>query len=103
MILTPDGTGVEIFVWREIFAQRNLSGALREAGADKDRFADRTSSFLLCFHYSPITGKYGPLIMSDAFGHPAVVTLVILGRMLIGSPRHSLTSANAKRKERRAP
>ena len=50
-----------------------LSGVVYSPAQLKDALTDATASkvgspirelFLLCFHYSPITGKYGALIMT---------------------------------------
>ena len=62
IVLTPDGK-----ISRYVFGVRLDARALRDAlVAAKERKSSSSASqlFLLCYHYNPITGKYGPLILS---------------------------------------
>jgi protein SCO1/2 len=60
MILTPDGKVVRYFPGIE-YPPRDVRLALIEASHNRvGSLADRV--YLLCFHYNPATGKYGPLI-----------------------------------------
>ena len=63
-----------------------LSGVIYSSAGLKDALTDASARkigspiqqfFLLCFHYSPITGKYGPLIMIvvRVFGATLVLAL----------------------------
>jgi protein SCO1/2 len=79
VILTPDGK-VSKYFFGVKFSAKEINGALREAGAGKAG-SPAQEFFLLCFHYSPISGKYGPLIMTIVRGS-GVVTLVILGGLI---------------------
>ena len=62
IVLTPDGK-ISRYIFGATFDARELRDALVAA-----RGGESTSTlsefFLLCYHYNPITGKYGALIMS---------------------------------------
>ncbi len=62
IVLTPEGK-ISRYIFGATFDARELHNALIAA-----RTGESTSTlskvFLLCFHYNPITGKYGALIMS---------------------------------------
>ncbi|HEY5298026.1 MAG TPA: SCO family protein [Verrucomicrobiae bacterium] len=61
IILTPDGK-VSRYLFGVSYSATELNSALREADAKK--IGSPIEQFvLLCFHYAPITGKYGNLIM----------------------------------------
>jgi protein SCO1 len=62
IVLTPKGR-----VSRYVFGVRLDARELRDAlvGAKEDKSSSIVSQvFLLCYHYNPITGKYGGLILS---------------------------------------
>jgi protein SCO1/2 len=62
VILTPDGK-VSHYIFGVTFSPTELDAALRDAQVKK--IGSPIEQFvLLCFHYSPITGKYGKLIMT---------------------------------------
>jgi protein SCO1/2 len=61
VILTPDGK-VSHYLSGVIYSPEQLKNALADASVKKIGSPVR-DLFLLCFHYSPITGKYGALIM----------------------------------------
>lgn len=62
IVLTPEGK-ISRYIFGATFDARELRDALVSA-----RRGESTSTlsrlFLLCYHYNPITGKYGALIMS---------------------------------------
>ena len=61
VILTPQGR-VAKYLFGVTFSPTELSGALR--GAAGEQIGSRIEQLvLLCFHYSPIKGRYGPAIM----------------------------------------
>lgn len=61
MVLTPEGKVSRYFAGIE-YPPKDLRLALVEAAGD--RIGSLTDQlFLLCFHYNPLTGKYGLLIM----------------------------------------
>lgn len=62
IVLTPDGK-----ISRYVFGVRLDARELRDAlvAAKEGKSSSSVSQlFLLCFHYNPVTGKYGPLILS---------------------------------------
>jgi protein SCO1/2 len=61
VILTPDGK-VSHYIFGVTYSATDLNSALRDAGANKTG-SPVEQFILLCFHYSPLTGKYGNLIM----------------------------------------
>ncbi len=61
VILTPAGK-ISRYIFGVTYSPTELNSALHEAGAKK--IGSPVGQFvLLCFHYAPITGKYGNLIM----------------------------------------
>lgn len=62
VVLTPQGK-VSSYFFGVDFSASKLDSALVAAGANQTGSPIR-ELFLLCFHYSPITGKYGPLIIN---------------------------------------
>ncbi len=62
VILTPDGR-ISRYLFGVTYSPEELNTALRAAGAGETGSPVR-QFFLLCFHYSPLTGKYGNLIMT---------------------------------------
>ncbi len=76
IVLTPQGR-VSRYFFGVTFSPGELRAALADAAAEKTGSRIR-QLFLLCFHYSPITGKYGALIMNIVRGC-AAATLLALG------------------------
>jgi protein SCO1/2 len=62
VVLTPDGKISRYFFGVE-FPPAELNAALVEAGSEKIGSPIK-QLFLLCFHYNPISGKYGAIIMT---------------------------------------
>lgn len=62
VILTPDGK-VSRYIYGVTFNSTELRDALATAKAGKSSSVV-SQIFLLCYHYNPITGKYGHLILS---------------------------------------
>lgn len=80
VILTPEGRVARYF-FGVSYSSKELNAALKEASSNK--VASPVQQFLmLCFHYSPITGKYGAIIMGGVRAS-AIITLLLLGRMMI--------------------
>jgi protein SCO1 len=75
VILTPDGTVAKYFFGVK-FAPSEIYGALQDASQQKVG-SPIERLVLLCFHYSPIKGKYGALIM-DVIRILGAATLVAL-------------------------
>jgi protein SCO1/2 len=76
VILTPDGK-VSHYLFGVTYSPNELDSALRDAAARKTG-SPIQQFILLCFHYSPITGKYGKLIMT-VVRVSGVATLAALG------------------------
>ena len=62
VVLTPQGK-IERYFFGVDFAGKDLDAALRSAAANEKGSRIR-DLLLLCFHYSPITSKYGALILN---------------------------------------
>jgi protein SCO1/2 len=75
VILTPRGR-VSRYFFGVDFRGRELSDALRQAADDKTGSPIR-QLFLLCFHYSPVQSKYGPLVLDSVRGI-GIATLLAL-------------------------
>lgn len=61
IILTPQGK-VSHYLSGVVFSSKDLNDALVDASASK-MGSPIQQLFLLCFHYSPLTGKYGKIVM----------------------------------------
>jgi protein SCO1 len=62
VILTPEAK-ITHYIFGVTYSPNDLDADLRDAGAHRIG-SPIQQFFLLCFHYSPITGKYGAAIMS---------------------------------------
>ncbi|HZP17455.1 MAG TPA: SCO family protein [Terriglobales bacterium] len=81
MILTPDGRLSRYFYGVE-YAPRDVRLGLVEASANK--IGTPVDQILLfCFHYDPVTGKYGALAMNMVRGAGALFVLLGGGVLLI--------------------
>jgi protein SCO1/2 len=82
VILTADGK-VSRYLFGVTFSAKELDSALHDAGAKKIG-SPVQQLLLLCFHYSPVTGKYGNLVMNgvrvSAFSTVAVLGIVLMRR-----------------------
>jgi len=84
VILTPQGR-VAKYLFGVTFAPNDLYAALK--GASGNQIGARIQQLaLLCFHYSPIKGKYGPAIMTAVRGLGAL-TLLGLGWLFLSGWR----------------
>ena len=84
IILTANGK-VSHYLFGINFAAREVDDALREA-SDGKTGATESQFTLLCFHYAPIHGKYGNLILEIIRGAGILTVLALVGLLLI-SPR----------------
>jgi protein SCO1/2 len=76
VILTPDGK-VSRYIFGVTYSAKELNSALREANSKK--ISSPVEQFiLLCFHYSPLTGKYGNLAM-NIVRIGGVITIAAIG------------------------
>ena len=84
VILTPDGK-ISRYLFGVTYSAKELNSALHEAGSRK--IGSRVEQFiLLCFHYAPITGKYGNLIMI-AVRACGLATMIALGTIVFRETR----------------
>jgi protein SCO1/2 len=80
IFLTPEGKVARYFFGID-FPAKEMAEALRTA--DDRKVGSPIEQFvLLCFHYSPLTGKYGNLIMA-VVRVSGVATLLALGGILV--------------------
>jgi protein SCO1/2 len=84
MILTPDGKLSRYFYGLE-YAPRDVRLGLVEASAGKIG-SPVDQVLLLCFHYDPVTGKYG-LIITRALQLAGLATVLALGAFMLISFR----------------
>jgi protein SCO1/2 len=84
VVLTPDGKIARYF-FGVTYSAAELNSALRDASAEKT--GSPVGQFiLLCFHYSPLTGKYGNLIMV-AVRVSGIAMMVALGAIIFKQAR----------------
>lgn len=99
VVLTPDGR-VSRYFFGINFNPQELHDALAVAGAREVSRTPIEQLLLLCFHYNPIQGKYGGLILGALRGG-AVLTLLALGGGVFyltrreRHPRPAVANANA--------
>jgi protein SCO1/2 len=84
IVLTPRGK-VSRYFFGVNFRGQELNDALRAASANRAGSPIR-QLFLLCFHYSPVTGKYGGLIIASVRGI-GIATLLALAVFVTRSVR----------------
>jgi len=84
VILTPDGR-VSRYLTGVTFPAKELDIALREAAGSKVAPPEE-QSFLLCFHYAPVHGKYGRLVM-EIVRAGGIATVLVLGIAVFSKPR----------------
>jgi len=85
VILTPEGR-ISGYLLGLSYPSRDLFSALERASAHKVSSPVR-KLVLLCFHYNPITGKYGVVIINSV-RLLGVLTLVALFWLLLRGTRH---------------
>lgn len=93
MVLTPEGRIARYFYGIE-YKPRDFRLGLVEASAHK--IGSPVDAILLfCYHYDPMTGKYGMVIMNviRALGSATVIALGALLFVLIRRDRHGVHSA----------
>jgi len=85
VILTPDGR-VSSYLFGVTYSARELDAALQKAGANKIG-SPLEQLILLCFHYRPLTGKYGNLIMTVVRVSGVATTIGLFGVIAFVSQR----------------
>ncbi|MDB6111507.1 MAG: uncharacterized protein JWR69_3257 [Pedosphaera sp.] len=91
VILTPEGK-VSRYFSGVSYSNKEMNEALVAASASKIG-SPIQQFFLLCFHYNPITGKYGALVMIMV-RTAGVLTLVFLGATIVRLSRREATRQN---------
>ena len=88
-MLTPEGK-ISRYIFGATFDARELRDAL-VAAREGESTSTLSKVFLLCYHYNPITGKYGALIMSIVRVAGVVTLLVITGfvALMVGRDRRA--------------
>jgi protein SCO1/2 len=84
VILTPDGK-VSRYFFGVKYSAMEMDTALQEARTGATGSAVQ-QFILLCFHYSPFTGKYGKVVMAVVRGS-GIVTMAILACLIVPSFR----------------
>jgi protein SCO1/2 len=80
IVLTPDGK-ISHYLFGATFDAAELRDALI-AAREGESTSTLSKLFLLCYHYNPITGKYGALIMSIV-RVAAIATVLAIGSSII--------------------
>ena len=86
IVLTPEGK-ISRYLLGVRFDARELQAAIT-AAADRQEGSLVKQLVLVCFHYSPITGKYGALIM-NVLRLSSVLTLILLLVLIVRLARNS--------------
>lgn len=86
VVLTPDGK-ISRYFFGVTYSAADLNSTLRDASANKTG-SPVEQFILLCFHYSPLTGKYGNLIMT-IIRVSGMATLFALGVLIFLPPRRN--------------
>ncbi|SRR5579862_1142958 len=85
IVLTPHGK-ISRYFFGVTFSPGELRTALANASAEKT--GSRIEQlFLLCFHYTPITGKYGALVMNAVRVSAAAALLALAGSIFFMTRR----------------
>ncbi len=84
IILTPQGK-ISHYLFGVEYSGSDLNTALREAGAGGIGSPIR-QFILLCFHYQPLTGKYGNLIMGVVRAG-GILTILAVAAMIVSLKR----------------
>jgi len=90
VVLTPDGR-VSRYFTGVTYPPNELNNALQQAEASKIALPAE-QSFLLCFHYAPLHGKYGRLVL-DTVRIGGIATVLALGLVLFAPRRPSKKSS----------
>lgn len=89
IVLTPEGK-ISRYIFGASFDARELRDALI-AAREGETTSTLSKLFLLCYHYNPITGKYGALIMSIVRIAGIVTLLAVTGfvALMLGRDRRA--------------
>jgi protein SCO1/2 len=98
MVLTPQGR-VSRYFYGISYAPRDLRFALVEASGGKIGTAV-DQILLACYHYNPLTGKYG-LVISRVIRVAGIATVVAIGGLVLVLRRREHYALTDDRRERR--
>ena len=89
IVLTPEGK-ISRYIFGATFDARELHDAL-VAAREGESTSTLSKLFLICYHYNPITGKYGTLIMSIVRIAGVVTLLAVIGfvALMVGRDRRA--------------
>ena len=89
IVLTPEGK-ISRYIFGATFDARELHDAL-VAAREGESTSTLSKLFLICYHYNPITGKYGALIMSIVRIAGVVTLLAVIGfvALMVGRDRRA--------------
>jgi protein SCO1/2 len=89
IVLTPESK-ISRYISGATFDARELRDALI-AAREGESTSTLSKFFLLCYHYNPITGKYGALIMSIVRIAGIVTILAVAGfvALMVGRDRRA--------------
>jgi protein SCO1/2 len=85
IILTPEGKVARYFFGIN-YSPKELAAALKQARTNQTG-SPIEQLILLCFHYSPVTGKYGNLIMTIVRGCGVATLVGLAGAIVLVSRR----------------
>ncbi|MGH8101428.1 MAG: SCO family protein [Chthoniobacterales bacterium] len=85
IVLTPDGK-ISRYVFGVTFNSTELRDAIAAAKQGKSGSV-LSQLFLLCYHYNPITGKYGGLILSILRGASVLTLIAMIGLVALMAGR----------------
>ena len=93
MVATPEGN-VARYLYGIEYGAKDLTFSLIEAS--QNRIGSPVDKLLLlCYHYDPMTGKYG-LVVANLLRGGAVVTILVLGGFMYINFRRDRRKALAK-------
>jgi protein SCO1 len=104
IVLTPEGT-ISRYFFGVKFNPTELRNALTAAARHQQGSVIR-QLVLLCFHYNPITGKYGALIMNGVRAASIAAALALIALIAFlgsGSKRRAVPSGGTSQPEGGAP
>jgi len=89
IVLTPEGK-ISRYLFGANFSARELREAILVAGKNENGSLIQRLA-LICYHYNPITGKYGGLVMAlvRVSGAATVVTMIGFIAVMVGRDRRA--------------
>ena len=102
IVLTPEGK-ISRYLFGANFSGNDLRDAIVVAGRNENGSLIQRLA-LICYHYNPITGKYGSLVMAivRVSGVATVVTVVGFIAVMVGRDRRARRGVSFEHRERTA-